>query len=265
MAAGVGGEAEVNDTGHERALRGRVALVTGSSRNIGRAIALALAREGADLVVHGHEDGTAARSVAEEVRALGVRAHVELADIGSEAAVGGLMEGAIEALGRLDMLVCNAAIRRQQPFAQMSFAAWREVLAVDLDGPFLLCRAAAPYLIAAGGGSIVCLGGSPSHLGTAGRAHVCAAKMGVVGLCRVLARELGPHDINVNVVAPGHIDTTRGSSAGALSSVSRERPMARMGRPEEVAAMVAHLCRPEGRYITGQTIHVNGGMMMAGA
>lgn len=102
-------------------------------------------------------------------------------------------------------------------------------------------------------------------MGTRGRAHVCAAKMGVVGLSRVLANELGPHGINVNVVAPGHVDTQRGASAGATSTVTDARPMARKARPEEIAAMVCHLCLPDGRYVTGQTIHVNGGMLMAGS
>jgi 3-oxoacyl-[acyl-carrier protein] reductase len=139
------------------------------------------------------------------------------------------------------------------------------VLAVDLDSVFLMTSAAAPHIVAAGGGSMVCLGGSPSHLGTRGRSHVCAAKMGVVGLARVLANELGEHGINVNVVAPGHVDTTRGKSAGQSSSVSSERAMARKAQPEEIAAMVCHLCLPAGRYVTGQTIHVNGGMLFAGA
>ena len=120
-------------------------------------------------------------------------------------------------------------------------------------------------LFRSGGGSIVCLGGSPSHMGTRGRSHVCAAKMGVVGLARVLANELGEHNVNVNVVAPGHVDTARGASAGERSSVTTERAIARKAEPDEIAAMVCHLCLPAGRYVTGQTIHVNGGMLLAGA
>jgi len=245
------------------ALAGKVALVTGSSRNIGRAIAHALAAHGASIVVHGQQDADAAESVRREIEEKGSRAIAHLADIRDEGACRDLIDAAVSAFGRLDILVCNAAIRRQKPFLEATFEEWREVLAVDLDGVFLLARAAAPHIVDAGGGSIVCLGGSPSHLGTRGRAHVCAAKMGVVGLARVLANELGEHGINVNVVAPGHVDTTRGASAGQMSTVTTERAIARKALPEEIAAMVCHLCLPEGRYVTGQTIHVNGGMLFA--
>jgi len=246
-------------------LKGKAAIVTGSARNIGRAIALALAEEGAAVVIHGQQDRAAAESVCGEIVAKGGQAVVHLADLVEEQACGGLVDAALSAFGRLDILVCNAAIRRQKPFLETSFSEWREVLAMDLDGVFLMTRAAAPQIVAAGGGSIVCLGGSPSHLGPRGRSHVSAAKMGVVGLTRVLANELGEYGINVNVVAPGHVDTTRGVSAGKSSSVTSERAMVRKALPEEIAAMVCHLCLPAGRYVTGQTIHVNGGMLFAGA
>jgi len=247
------------------ALEGKVAVVTGSGRNIGRAIAHALAARGASVVVHGQQDRETAERTAEELRAYGVRTLVELGDVADAGACDALIEAAVAHFGRLDVLVCNAAIRRQVPFLEMTLAQWREVISTDLDSVFCLTRAAAPHIVAAGGGSIVCLGGSPSHMGTRLRAHVCAAKMGVVGLSRVLASELGPHGINVNVVCPGHVDTARGVSAGATSTVTEQRPMARKARPEEIAAMVCHLCLPDGRYVTGQTIHVNGGMLMAGA
>ena len=247
------------------ALKGKAAIVTGSARNIGRAIAHALADEGASVVIHGQQDRTAAEAVCREVLDKGGRAIVHLADLVEEQACQDLVGAAVSAFGRLDVLVCNAAIRRQKPFLETSFAEWREVLAVDLDSVFLMTRAAAPQIVSAGGGSIVCLGGSPSHMGTRGRSHVCAAKMGVVGLARVLANELGEHNVNVNVVAPGHVDTARGASAGERSSVTTERAIARKAEPDEIAAMVCHLCLPAGRYVTGQTIHVNGGMLLAGA
>lgn len=248
------------------ALEGRVAIVTGSSRNIGRAIACALAAQGASVVVHGQRDRDAAHAVAREVQAIGERtgatAHVHVADLSEQHGCTDLVADAVSHFGRLDIVVCNAAIRRQKPMLELSYQEWREVMAVDLDAVFLLSKAAAPHIIEAGGGSIVCLGGSPSHMGTRGRAHVCAAKMGVVGLARTMANELGPHDINVNVVAPGHVDTLRGTSAGAMSTVTKDRPMARKATPDEIAAMVCHLCLPLGRYVTGQTIHVNGGMLL---
>ena len=246
-------------------LEGKTAIVTGSARNIGRAIAHDLADRGASVVIHGQRDHEAATSVQQEIADKGGNAIVHLADLADEQACQGLVDAALAAFGRLDILVCNAAIRRQKPFLETTFAEWREVLTVDLDGVFLMTRAAAQHIVSAGGGSIVCLGGSPSHLGTRGRSHVCAAKMGVVGLARVLANELGEYGINVNVVAPGHVDTARGASAGKQSTVTRERPIARKARPEEIAAMVCHLCLPSGRYGTGQTIHVNGGMHFTGA
>jgi len=248
-----------------RPLAGKVALVTGSSRNIGKAIARDLALNGAAVAVHGQGDRAAAEATAAELAVHGVRTLVQLGDIADPQACRTLVEATVEHFGRLDILVCNAAIRRQVPFLEMTLEQWREVIGTDLDSVFCLTRAAAPHIVAAGGGSIVCLGGSPSHMGTTQRAHVCAAKMGVVGLARVLANELGPHDINVNVVCPGHVDTTRGASAGATSTVTAERAMTRKAYPEEIAGMVCHLCLPAGRYVTGQTIHVNGGMLMAGA
>ena len=250
----------MNDT-----LRGKVAIVTGSARNIGRAIAHALVDRGASVVIHGQQDRAAADAVQAEIAAKGGTAVVHMADLVEEQACRGLVDAAVSAFGGLDILVCNAAIRRQKPFLETSFEEWREVLAVDLDSVFLMTRAAAPRIVEGGGGSIVCIGGSPSHMGTRGRSAVCAAKLGVVGLSRVLASELGEHGINVNVVAPGHVDTTRGASAGRVSAVTAERPIERKAKPEEIAAMVCHLCLPAGRYITGQTIHVNGGMLYAGA
>lgn len=252
-------------TDDARPLAGRVAVVTGSSRNIGKAIARDLALNGASVVIHAQSDRDTARATAAELEVHGVKTLVQLGDIADPKACDALVHAAVEHFGRLDIMVCNAAIRRQTPFLEMTLEQWREVIATDLDSVFCLTRAAAPHIVAAGGGSIVCLGGSPSHMGTSERAHVCAAKMGVVGLARVLARELGGHDVNVNVVCPGHVDTPRGASAGATSTVTAERPMPRKAYPEEIAAMVCHLCLPAGRYVTGQTIHVNGGMLMAGA
>ena len=243
------------------ALAGKVAVVTGAARNIGREIALALAHEGAAVVVNAVSDGQAADTVAGEVTAAGGRGLAHLADITDEAAANGMADAAVKAFGRIDILVCNAGIRRQHPFTEVSFAEWRDVLAVSLDGAFLCAKACVPQMIAAGGGAIITLGGSSCHVGTRNRVHVLAAKMGLVGLTRGLAAELGEHGITVNCVAPGHIDTVRGASAGQRSAQTT-RPIERMGRADEVAAMVRHLCLPGGAYITGQTIHVNGGMYL---
>ncbi|MDP6708952.1 MAG: SDR family NAD(P)-dependent oxidoreductase [Alphaproteobacteria bacterium] len=245
-------------------LAGRVAIVTGGARNIGRAIALALAEDGADVVVNAREDRAAAEAVAAEVTAAGNRALAHVADVTDEAAVRAMIEATVATFGRIDILVSNAAVRRQQPFLEISLADWHAILAVPLDGAFLCAQACVPEMIRAGGGAIVTLGGISAHLGTPGRAHVCAAKAGLEGLTHALAMELAEHEIRVNCVAPGAIDTLRGASAGARpGSIDLSHiPARRMGRPEEIAAMVRHLCRPEGAYITGQTIHVNGGLFL---
>lgn len=250
--------------GGNRCLEGKVAIVTGGARNIGRAIVLALAGEGAAVIVNARSDAEAARTVAAEVEALGGRALPLIADVTDEAAVARMVEAAVAAFGRIDILVSNAALRRQTPFLEMSFSEWREILSVALDGAFLTARACVPHMIAAGGGAVVTLGGVSTHVGTRNRVHVCAAKAGLEGLTRGLAMELAEHRITVNCIAPGSIDTLRGASAGARPGNlgAAGVPLGRLGRPEEIAALVRHLCLPEGSYITGQTIHVNGGLWM---
>lgn len=246
-------------------LSGQAAIITGSARNIGREIALALAADGAAIVVNALQDRDAADSVAKEIEAAGGRAHVHMADVTKEDEATALAQAAVDAFGRLDILVCNAAIRRQQPFLEIPFEEWKEVLAVDLDGPFLCARAAIPHMLETGGGRVITIGGSTLHILTPERAHVTAAKMGLLGLTRTIAIEFGDRGITANCVAPGHVDTVRGTSAGKRSSGGLSRPIERLGRMDEIAAMVRHLCRPEGAYITGQCLHVNGGMYMAGA
>jgi 3-oxoacyl-[acyl-carrier protein] reductase len=146
----------------------------------------------------------------------------------------------------------------------MSLEEWHEILAVALDGAFILAKAAVPEMLKRGGGSFVGLSGVSHHLGATGRIHVNASKAGLEGLVRGLAMELAPHNITANAVAPGSIDTVRGASAGGPQGrgLSREIPLGRQGRPEEIAALVRFLVGPEGRYITGQTIHVNGGLFL---
>jgi len=251
--------------GSARPLEGKVAIVTGGARNIGRAIALALAEDGAGVVVNAVRDTAAAEAVAGEVEAAGGRGLAHIADISDEVAVDGMVKATIARFGRIDFLVCNAALRRQQPFLEISLDDWHHILSVPLGGAFICAKAAVPHMIEAGGGAIVTLGGVSAYLGTPGRAHVCAAKAGLVGLTHALAVELAPHGIRANCVAPGAVDTVRGASAGARpGTVTMDGvPAGRMGKPEEIAAMVRHLCRPEAAYITGQTIHVNGGLYLA--
>ena len=195
--------------GDPKDLAGRVAIVTGSARNIGRAIALELARAGAAVIVNGRTAGAEAEAVAGEIRKSGGRAAVKMADVADPEAAASLIAAAVEAFGRLDILVNNASVRREMDFAELDYREWREIPSIMLDGAYLCSHAALPHLIASGSGAIVNIGGVSAYTGAAGRAHVIAAKAGVDGLTRALAHDLAPHGITVNCVAPGIIDTTR--------------------------------------------------------
>ncbi len=203
-------------------------------------------------------------SVRAEITALGGKAVVEPADVSDPAAVARLVAGAVAAFGRLDILVNNAAIRRETPLAELAYEEWREVLAIVLDGAFLAAKAALPHLTRAGGGSIVNIGGLSAHMGAANRAHVVTAKAGLIGLTRALAHDLAPVNVTVNCVVPGTIDTVRGttSSHAPAHHPARKPIIDRLGRPDEVAALVRMLCGPGSRYLTGQSFHVNGGAFM---
>ena len=242
-------------------LEGRVAIVTGSARNIGRATARMLAGEGAAVVVHARKDKAGVDEAVAMLTAEGAKAHGHLADVSTEAGAQSLIEATVSHFGRLDIVVNNAAIRRNTPIVEMSYAEWREVMANSLDCAFLCTRYAVPHMIRGGWGRIVNIGGISMFKGTPGRAHVSAAKAGMIGMTRSLASELGPHGITVNVVAPGAIDTVRSGAAGARPGAFNTSgvPVGREGRPEEIAHIVTMLCRPDAAYTTGQTIEVNGG------
>ena len=243
-------------------LRGRVAIVTGSARNIGRAIARALADAGAAVVVNAKSSAAEAEAVAREIRDAGGQAAVRIADISSPDGAAALITTAVESFGRLDILVNNAAVRREIDFAKLSYEEWREITATILDGAYLCAHAALPHLVATGGGSIVNIGGLSSYTGAARRAHVIAAKAGLVGLTRALAHDLAPHGITVNCVAPGLIDTTRRGPEPAHHA-THATLVGRRGTPDEIASVVRFLCGPDARFITGQTLHANGGVFMA--
>jgi 3-oxoacyl-[acyl-carrier protein] reductase len=245
------------------ALAGKVAIITGAGKNIGKAIALMLARDGAAIVVNGRGDRPIIEETAAEIRAAGGRAMPYLADVTKPDQVAAMVDAAVGEFGGVDMAIGNAGLRRQTPFLQMNLEEWHEILSVALDGAFILAKAAVPEMIKRGGGALIGLSGISHHAGSVGRVHVNASKAGLEGLMRGLATELAPHNITANCVAPGSIDTVRGPSAGGphgRGSLSRAIPLGRQGRPEEIAAMVRFLVGPEGRYITGQTIHVNGGL-----
>jgi len=242
-------------------LQGRIALVTGAGRNIGRAIALTLARDGATVLVNGRNDREAVDAVVKEIAAAGGKARPAMGDV-SDPAVAPRLASQAEALGGVDILVSNAGLRRQTSFLDMSFEEWREILSVALDGAFLLGKAFVPQMVAKGqGGAFVAMSGISTHIGTPNRCHVSASKSGLEGLMRALAIELAPHRITCNALSPGAIDTTRAASAGPApaSRMNRPIPLGRFGTVDEIAAMVRLLVGPEGTFITGQTIHVNGG------
>ena len=245
-----------------QALAGKVAIITGSGKNIGKAIALRLAADGAAIVINGRGDRAIIEETAGEIRAAGGRALSFLADISKPDQVAAMVDAAVKEFGGVDIAIGNAGLRRQTPFLQMNLEEWHEILSVALDGAFILAKATVPEMIKRGGGTFIGLSGISHHAGSSGRIHVNASKAGLEGMVRGLAIELAPHNITANCVAPGSIDTVRGPSAGGPHGrgMSREIPLGRQGRPEEIAATVRFLVGPEGRYITGQTIHVNGGL-----
>jgi 3-oxoacyl-[acyl-carrier protein] reductase len=244
----------------QRPLEGQVAIITGSVRRIGKATALALAREGAAIVVNARSSLEEAEQTAAEIKAGGARAHVHLADVTSEAAVKGLVDAALSQFGRIDVLVNNAAVRADTAFLDMTFAEWRAVTGIMLDGAFLCARAVLPHMVARRHGRIVNVGGISAHLGVGGRAHVVTGKAGLLGLTRALAAEFAGQGITVNCVVPGRIGGQRSATSG--KGISGQAPVGREGVPEDVAEIIRMLCLPSTSYVTGQTIHVNGGMFM---
>jgi 3-oxoacyl-[acyl-carrier protein] reductase len=241
-------------------LEGKVAIVTGAGRNIGRAIALALADGGASLLVNVRSTRAEADAVAREIEAMGRRALVHIGDVADAGQVQAMADLAVKHFGRIDILVNNAALRREKPFAEMSYAEWREIMNVTLDGTFHCVKACLPHLKKSGAGTIVNTGGLSAHTGAKDRAHVVTAKAGIIGFTRALAHDLAADGITVNCVVPGLIGTPRPKNTPEPAhhlihqTVTGER-----GRPEDVAAAVRFLCGPGARYINGQAIHSNGG------
>jgi 3-oxoacyl-[acyl-carrier protein] reductase len=241
-------------------LTGKVAIVTGAGRNIGRAIALALADGGASILVNARSTRAEADAVAREIEAMGRKALVHIGDVADPADVQAMAEMAVKHFGRIDILVNNAALRREKPFAEMSYAEWREIMNVTLDGAFHCVKACLPHLKRSGAGTIVNIGGLSAHTGARDRAHVVTAKAGIIGFTRALAHDLASDGITVNCVVPGLIGTPRPKNTPEPAhhlihqTITGER-----GRPEDVAAAVRFLCAPGARYINGQAIHANGG------
>jgi 3-oxoacyl-[acyl-carrier protein] reductase len=243
-----------------RELDGKVAIVTGAGRNIGRAIALALADGGAAIVINARSNRAEAEAVARDIKAGGGTALVHIGDVSDAAATQAMAEAAVNHFGRLDILVNNAALRREKPFGEMNYREWREILDVTLDGTFHCVKACLPGLRNGGAGTIVNIGGLSAHTGSKHRAHVVTAKAGIVGLTRALAHDLADDGITVNCVVPGLIGTPRPKDKPEPAHhLTHQTITGERGRPEDVAATVRFLCGPGARYINGQAIHANGG------
>jgi len=244
----------------ENELAGKVAIVTGAGRNIGRAIAHQLAKAGAAVVVNARSNKAEADNVGREIEAAGGQALGVLGDVADPQAVAALADAALKRFGRIDILVNNAALRREKPFEQMTHAEWREIMDVTLDGAFHCVKACLPALRQSGAGVIVNIGGMSAHTGAKDRAHVVTAKAGLVGFTRALAHDLADAHITVNCVVPGLIGTPRPkNSPEPQHHLTHSTITGARGQPDDIAAAVRFLCGPGARYITGQSIHCNGG------
>lgn len=245
----------------QKELAGKVALVTGAAKNIGRATALALAAGGAKVAVNTRASKAEAEQVVAEIRAAGGDAEVYIADIADPAAVKAMVDGIARRFGGVDFLVLNASVRTERPFLELDYGEWRVPLAITLDGAFHLAQACLPHMVKAGGGAIVTLGGMMSLSGAKRRVHGSVAKHGLIGFTRGIAREFGEHNIRANCIAPGQMNTTRAAGRSARGG-DELVPLQRKGEAEEIASVVRFLCGPGASYLNGQTIQVNGGQMM---
>ena len=244
------------------AFDGKVAVVTGASRGIGRAIALELARRGAMVVCAAREQN--AQAVAGEIVASGGRAETATADMTDTASLEALIGGVVARLGRIDVLVNNAGITRDQLMLRMKRADWDDVLTTNLTAAFTLSQAALKPMIKQRSGRIIAISSVVGQSGNAGQANYAASKAGLIGFCKSLAREVASRNVTVNVVAPGLIETdmTRALTADQQKDWSAQIPLGRPGTPADVAAAVCFLASDEASYITGQVLAVNGGMYM---
>lgn len=243
-------------------LKGRVALVTGSAQGIGKSIAEALAKEGADIIVS-DINLELAQSTAKEIAGLGVKSIAVKANVADAASVASSVDEAVKAFGKIDILINNAGITRDGLLIRMKDEDWDAVLSVNLKSMFLCTKAVAPLMMKSRWGRIINIASIVGEMGNFGQANYSAAKAGALGLTKTVARELASRNITCNAIAPGFIDTamTQKLSDDVKKKLSEQIPLVRLGTPDDIAKAVVFLCS-DADYITGQVINVNGGMYM---
>ena len=236
-------------------------LITGASRGIGRACALAFAKAGYRVAIHYHQSATQAESLVQQLRELGCDAACFRADIGDSAQVQALVQAATDFLGHIDVLVCSAGIALQKLFTDTTDADWQRVIGTDLSGVFYACRAVLPGMIFRGSGRIITVSSVWGVQGASCEVAYSAAKAGVIGLTKALAKEVGPSGITVNCVAPGVIDTDMCAcfDEDTKTALAEETPLGRLGSPTDVAESILFLSSPAAGFITGQVLGVDGG------
>lgn len=245
-------------------LEGQVAIVTGASRGIGRAIAVALASEGAKVVVNYASSASAAEEVVAEIKTKGGEAIAIHADVSQESQVDSLIKSAIDSWGRVDILVNNAGITRDTLLLRMKLEDWQSVIDLNLTGVFLATRAASKIMLKQKSGRIINIASVAGQMGNPGQGNYSAAKAGVIGFTKTVAKELASRGITVNAVAPGFIATDMTADLKNTDDILKFIPLGRYGQPEEIAGMVRFLAAdPAAAYITGQVFNVDGGMVMA--
>jgi 3-oxoacyl-[acyl-carrier protein] reductase len=250
-----------------RPVAGRTALITGSGQNIGRAIAHAFARSGANVVVNGHRNQAAIDNVAAEARALGVGALAVLADVADAGAVESMVERAAETFGGVDISVSNASVRLHTPFLDISLEEWRRIIESNLNASFYLARAVIPGMKQRGWGRLIHISGRDGFMPIPNRVHNITCKAGVYAMAKALAIEFGPFGITANTVSPGVIDTTRDLTQypqfrDGYGERAKALPVRRIGHVDEIAAACTYLASDAAGFVTGQVLHVNGGDMM---
>lgn len=249
-------------------LKGRVAVVTGGSRGIGRATVERLAEQGANVSINYLRDEAAAQSAMDAAGGYGARAMIVKADVSQAAEAERLVRETVEAFGRLDILVCNAGIWQGAPIESLDEELWDRVIDINLKGTWAVCRAAVPQMKQQGGGRIVIVSSTAGQRGEAGYSNYAASKGGQISFTKSLASELAAHQINVNAVAPGWVDTEMNTTVFAdaeyRAAIERSIPLRRMASADDIALPIVFLCSDWARHITGEVLNVNGGSVLCG-